>query len=284
MSDIGVGVAAGKTGFHQRGEGGGYSAPIEIDRSGWNAACAASSIDTGGQGEPSDRDRASMGPGSSRATRARHDMERLFGGKGSWQVWVKVRRGWAERKRLSSAWYSESKCGAGPFQRMPSGFVLHSYRPRTSLIGKPSPSTWSGCDCGARSSSPRSAYAGSSLVSAVLRSWTGKRGLRPRSGRMAGATPIERAVLIAALFPSCGDAAAARRSGMNSCHDLRGYSAALGEGGPIHLFGASASAVARRVTLVILDRTLSGTAGRARTQRCVHCRAGRWRSFHAKTG
>ena len=30
------------------------------------------------------------------ATRARHDMERLFGGKVFLQVWVKVRRGWAE--------------------------------------------------------------------------------------------------------------------------------------------------------------------------------------------
>ena len=32
------------------------------------------------------------------ATRARHDMERLFGGKVFLQVWVKVRRGWAENE------------------------------------------------------------------------------------------------------------------------------------------------------------------------------------------
>jgi GTP-binding protein Era len=30
------------------------------------------------------------------ATRARQDMERLFGGKVFLQVWVKVRRGWAD--------------------------------------------------------------------------------------------------------------------------------------------------------------------------------------------
>lgn len=32
------------------------------------------------------------------ATRARHDMERLFGGKVFLQVWVKARRGWAENE------------------------------------------------------------------------------------------------------------------------------------------------------------------------------------------
>ena len=76
------------------------------------------------------------------ATRARADMERLFGGQVFLEVWVRVKRGWADDDallsavRLLTAGHARWPRAAQPQRRDDEpAFVLHTYPYReTSLI------------------------------------------------------------------------------------------------------------------------------------------------------